>query len=111
MADTDPDAWWSTWETNIRGPYLVARSFLPLLLEKGGDRTIVTVASVGAFKTNSGLSAYQTTKLAQLRLMEFLNAEYGDQGLLAYSVHPGNVAGTDILGLGASVPNELKYGE
>lgn len=33
----------------------------------------------------------QTSKLALLRLTEFINAEYGGQGVLAYSIHPGSV--------------------
>jgi NAD(P)-dependent dehydrogenase (short-subunit alcohol dehydrogenase family) len=34
---------------------------------------------------------YQTAKLAVVRLSEFLNAEYGEQGLLSFSIHPGGV--------------------
>jgi NAD(P)-dependent dehydrogenase (short-subunit alcohol dehydrogenase family) len=37
IADTDPEVWWHTWNVNIRGPYLVTRAFLPLML-KGGDK-------------------------------------------------------------------------
>ena len=107
IVESDPQAWWQLWEVNIRGPYLVGRSFVPLLL-KGGDKTIITISSVGAHLVLSGLSAYQTSKLAQLRLMEFLSAEYREQALLAYSVHPGNVPDTDIMG-GGEVPDALKH--
>ena len=84
IADSDPELWWQNWEINVRGPYLVARSFIPFMLEKGGDKTIITVASVGAHLKGPGLSGYQTSKFAQLRLMEFVCAEYGDKGILAY---------------------------
>jgi NAD(P)-dependent dehydrogenase (short-subunit alcohol dehydrogenase family) len=47
IADTEPEAWWQTWEVNVRGVYLMDRALIPLLL-KGGDKTIVTVSSVGA---------------------------------------------------------------
>ena len=107
VLDSDPDSWWNTWDVNIRGPYLVTRAFLPLLL-KGGDKTIVYISSVGAFLKSPGLSAYQTSKLSLLRLSEFVSAEYGERGILPFCVHPGNVPGTDILPGG--VPEHLKHG-
>ena len=103
VADSDPDDWWNVWTMNVRGPYLITRAFLPLLL-RGGDKTIINVSSVGAHLTTPGLSSYQTTKLALLRFTEFLCAEYLDKGLLAYCIHPGSVA-TDIV---AEIPEELK---
>lgn len=107
VVEGDPDAWWRNWEVNIRGLQLVARSFVPLVLA-GQDKTFVAISSVGAHLMSPGLSGYQTSKLAVLRLMEFLVAEYGEQGLLAYAVHPGNVPGTDILGGGAP-REELRF--
>ena len=103
VADSDPDDWWNMWTINMRGPYLVTRAFLPLLL-KGGDKTIVNVSSVVAHLKRPGLSSYGTAKLALLRFTEFLCAEYGDKGLLGYCIHPGNVL-TDLSG---DVPEELK---
>ena len=90
IADSDPEDWWKTWDVNVRGPYLVARAFLPLLL-KGGDKQIVNVSSVGAHHTGPGLSAYQTSKLALLRFTEFIVSEYGEKGVLAFCIHPGNI--------------------
>lgn len=92
IADSDPDTWWNTWDTNVHGPYLVTRAFLPLLL-KGGDKHIVYVNSVGAWLATPGLSAYQPSKLALARFAEFVQVEYGEKGVLAFSVHPGNVPG------------------
>jgi NAD(P)-dependent dehydrogenase (short-subunit alcohol dehydrogenase family) len=101
IGESDPDDWWKTWEINLKGPYLVTRSFLPLLL-RGGDKTIVTTSSVGAHLTSSMMSAYQTTKFAVLRLMEFVQAEYAEKGVVAFTIHPGNVL-TDIVGGGEGV--------
>ena len=97
MADTDPASWWNTWEVNIKGTFLMTRAFLPLLL-KGGEKTIVNMNSMGAFVTRPGASAYQTTKLAMLRLTEFTVAEYAAKGILAFAIHPG------------AVPTELAFG-
>jgi NAD(P)-dependent dehydrogenase (short-subunit alcohol dehydrogenase family) len=96
IADSDPDEWWEVWNINLRGPYLVTRAFLPLLL-KGGDKTIIATTSVGAHLTGPAGSAYQPSKLAVLRLMEFVQVEYAEQGVMAFAIHPGNVV-TDIVG-------------
>jgi NAD(P)-dependent dehydrogenase (short-subunit alcohol dehydrogenase family) len=109
IADSDLEEWWNTWTVNLKGPYLITRAILPLML-KSGDKTIVTVSSVGAHLTGKGLSAYQPSKLAVLRLMEFVGAEYGEQGVVAYCVHPGNVV-TDIVGGEEGLPPFLKPGE
>ena len=90
MIESDPKEWWTTWEINIKGVYLLSRAFIPLLL-KGGSKTIVNVSSVGALFVMPGASAYQTTKFALLRFTEFLAKEYEAQGIVTFAVHPGGV--------------------
>ncbi|KIX00280.1 uncharacterized protein Z518_10419 [Rhinocladiella mackenziei CBS 650.93] len=87
---SDPVKWWRCWEVNVKGPYLIARGFLPLLLN-GREKTIIVLSSVSAHFTLPGGSAYETTKLAVLKINNYLMAEYGSQGLLAYAVAPGGV--------------------
>ncbi|KAL8768606.1 MAG: hypothetical protein Q9209_005165 [Squamulea sp. 1 TL-2023] len=90
-AESSLDKWWDTSWTNLRGPYLVARAFLPMIL-KGGDKTIVFLANfmIHGAHTHEA-SVYGTSQLAQLRLAEFIGMEYGDKGVLPFSVHLGNV--------------------
>ena len=108
ILDSDPDEWWQIWNVNVRGPYLATRAFLPLLLRtEDGSKTIVNTGSVGAWIAGPGLSAYQNSKLAVLRFADFVNAEYGEQGVLCYTVHPGNVL-TDIVG-GENVDPKLRH--
>ncbi|KAI8630486.1 NAD(P)-binding protein [Xylariaceae sp. FL1651] len=105
IAETDPDAWWETMAVNVKGPYLVMRALIPLMLEAGGMKTFITVSSVGAHCRTPTVSAYQTSKLAVLRLTEFLHAEYSDQGIIGFSIHPGNIP-TDMT-TGPETPKEL----
>lgn len=86
----------------------MTRAFLPLMLREG-DKQIVNVSSVGAHLTSPGLSSYQISKLALLRFTEFVVSEYGDKGVLAFSIHPGNILGTDIMAAG-EVPDAIKHG-
>ncbi|KAF8927046.1 hypothetical protein BGZ47_002364 [Haplosporangium gracile] len=91
VAESDPTEWWRSWEVNVKGVYLMARAFLPLLL-KGSQKTIINVSSTGAHRTTRGASAYQTNKFAVLRFTEFLAVEYGDQEIVAIAIHPGSVS-------------------
>jgi NAD(P)-dependent dehydrogenase (short-subunit alcohol dehydrogenase family) len=92
--ETDPQDWWKTWNVNIFGTYLMCHSFLPMIL-KSEAKTIVNITSVGAYRLGEGASAYRTSKLAVIRLTEFLMSDYGEQGLIAISAHPGGVS-TDL---------------
>lgn len=106
IGESDPEEWWKTQEVNIKGPYLVARAFIPVLLEtKDGDKTIINTSSIGAHVVMSGASSYQTTKLALLRLGEFIQEEYADQGILCYGIHPGGV----MTELASNMPKESHH--
>ncbi|KAF6224480.1 hypothetical protein HO133_011057 [Letharia lupina] len=102
--DSDPEQWWQTWTVNIRGTYLLTRALLPLML-KGGDKQIIMLTSIGAFMPAPGGSGYQISKLALLRYAEYLNIEYGAQGVVAYGIHPGAIP-TDI---GLTMPSFLHH--
>ena len=106
IGDSNPDAWWRVLEVNLRGPYLISRAFLPLLL-KTGDAYVVNISSVGAHLVSPTLSAYQTSKLAVLRFSQFLNTEYAGKGVTSFAIHPGNIP-TDMVGGPEGVPDNLK---
>ena len=91
IIDSDPEEWWKTWTVNVKGPYLVTRAFLPVILERGGDKTIVNISSAAANRVISGASSYAMTKLALQRFTQFLDVDHTSDGILTYCVHPGNV--------------------
>ncbi|KAF4550280.1 Short chain dehydrogenase-like protein 22 [Elsinoe fawcettii] len=94
VADSDAEEWIRTMTINLHGPYLLSRAFLPLLLRTDGGKgrkTILNTSSIGALIKRPGASAYQTSKFALLRLSEFIDTEYGDQGVLCLAFHPGGV--------------------
>ena len=47
FAETNVDDWWSSWEVNVKGTYVVSRAALPLVL-KSDLKTMATVSSAGA---------------------------------------------------------------
>lgn len=104
IGESDPDEWWRTQEVNIKGPYLVARACIPVLLDtKDGDKTIINTSSIGAHVIMEGASSYQVSKLALLRLSEFIRAEYPE--ILCYSIHPGGV----VTELASRMPEDSKH--
>lgn len=108
IAESDPADWLQTITANVFGPYLVARAMAPLLL-KAETRTTINIASVGAHLVSHSLSAYQTSKLAVVRLTEFIALEYGDKGIVSYCIHPGN-SPSEMLGGIEGVPEPMKPG-
>jgi NAD(P)-dependent dehydrogenase (short-subunit alcohol dehydrogenase family) len=88
ILETNPSRWWREWSVNVKGPYLISRAFLPLVL-KSTQKTFVVMSSVGAHFTLPGGSAYESSKLAVLKLNYYLNLEH--DGVLAYAIAPGGV--------------------
>jgi NAD(P)-dependent dehydrogenase (short-subunit alcohol dehydrogenase family) len=95
VAASDPSAWWKTLEVNLKGPFLFLHAFLPLLTATAEQEKttvdVVNISSMGAHMIAPGASAYQTSKLALLRLGEFVHAEYGAKGVNVVGVNPGGV--------------------
>lgn len=92
ITETDTTTWWRTMEVNLKGPYLMSKYFVPLLLAApGGPQTIININSVAAHNLRPMASAYGTSKFAVLKLTEFLLVESAEKGLVSYSVHPGAV--------------------
>ncbi|KAH8895925.1 NAD(P)-binding protein [Thozetella sp. PMI_491] len=90
IAESDPVEWWRSWEINIKGSYLCARSFLPLLL-RSETKTMINLSSAGGHNTTPGASAYQGSRFATMRFNEFVDQEYYEQGVIAIAAHPGGV--------------------
>jgi NAD(P)-dependent dehydrogenase (short-subunit alcohol dehydrogenase family) len=94
IADGVADEYWSTFTVNVKGTYLIIKAFLPLLVETAkttGGVDIINMTSIGALLTAPTASSYQVSKLAVLRLSEFVMVEYGAQGVNCVAVHPGAV--------------------
>jgi len=95
-----------TLTTNLRGPMLVSKHALPLLLEREGPRIVSVSSSMGTFES-TGAPAYRVSKTGLNGLTAYLDAEYGDEGLLASAVSPGWVR-TDMGG--GDAPRSVERG-
>ena len=81
-----------TMAVNLRGPVAVTKHALPLLLEGTGSRVVTLSSGLGRFtdgRMDGGYPAYRLSKVGVGGLTAYLDAEYGDQGLIANAVSPG----------------------
>ncbi|EPE36263.1 NAD(P)-binding Rossmann-fold containing protein [Glarea lozoyensis ATCC 20868] len=93
VGEISADDWWSDFETNVRGTFLVSQGYLKLLgKEKKGS--IINLSSALALVTMPNTSSYGLSKLAILQLQKFISTEYPN--VFAVGIHPG-ILMTDIV--------------
>lgn len=101
MATEDLD---QTLAVNLRGPTLVTKHALPLLLDRSGGRVVTLSSGLGQFtdgRMGGGYPPYRLSKVGVGGLTAYLAGEYKSEGLLANAADPGWVR-TDMGGTGAN---------
>ncbi|THY18795.1 NAD(P)-binding protein [Aureobasidium pullulans] len=89
VGDMIPQQWWTDFEVNVKGTYTLTHHYLKTF---GSSGTLINLVSLGASMTAPGISSYSTSKLAVIKLSEYLDAEKPD--LRVFTLHPGIVAAT-----------------
>lgn len=97
--------WAEVFNTNALGTYHVAHYLVPLLLASE-TKALLVVGSIAACITKGTIAntKYCVSKLAQARIVECVAEQFGQEGLLAVSVHPGAVGSENAL---ATAPKEF----
>ncbi|KAF7945128.1 hypothetical protein EAE96_009907 [Botrytis aclada] len=95
IAETEPGAWWKTFEINLKGLYQMTHHYIRSQPSpESPTGTIITVSSGRASFTSAGGSAYNISKLAEQRLSEHLHFEH--PSLRVFTTMPG-IALTDMV--------------
>jgi NAD(P)-dependent dehydrogenase (short-subunit alcohol dehydrogenase family) len=94
--EADPDEWWQILDTNVRGPFLLARHVVPGMLARGGGRVVDLNSGSGSHDMTVA-SAYNLSKTALMRMGHHLHAAGHAHGLRVLEVAPG-VVQTDMTG-------------
>jgi len=92
--EADPETWWSVVETNVRGPFLLARAVVPGMLARGGGR-VIDVNSGAGTRDGVDATAYYVSKTALFRIGGALHEAGFAQGLRSFELAPG-VVRTDM---------------
>lgn len=98
----DPDAWWSTFDVNVRGAYLCARAAVPLLRARGGGKILV-VGSGPRHRAGPGWSAYAASKAALWSFTRVLAQELRADHIAVNEIIPGPVRTALAASSGAAV--------
>lgn len=86
VKDVAIDQWDASYRVNLRGPVLMAKTFLPGMIQRDHG-VFVCVSSVGG----AFLGGYETFKAAQVHLANTLDAELESTHVIAYTIGPGLV--------------------
>ena len=86
VKDLPIEEWDKSYHVNLRGPVLMARTFLPDMIKRNHG-VFACVSSTGT----AFLGGYETFKAAQVHLANTLDAELEGTGVFAYTIGPGLV--------------------
>lgn len=88
LHETTPEAWDHMMAVNLRGPFLMTRAVIPLMLAQGGG-AIVNVGSILSQVAIPNAAAYNASKGGLLMLTRSTAVEYAAQGIRCNLVCPG----------------------
>jgi len=94
LAETTPADFTTTLATNLMGPFLLARSIVPRMVERGSGH-LVTIGSISDYIGFPGSTAYAASKFGLRGMHEVIRAETVKSGVRTTLVSPGPVD-TDI---------------
>lgn len=87
LVDMELDMWHDILDTNLTGPFLVTKAFLPAMMDRnGGD--IIMIGSTSALKGDPGHAAYAATKFGLRGLAQALFYEVRDHNIRVSMVNP-----------------------
>ncbi len=86
VKDLPIEQWDKSYHVNLRGPVLMAKTFLPEMIQRNHG-VFACVSSTGT----AFLGGYETFKAAQVHLANTLDAELEGTNVIAYTIGPGLV--------------------
>jgi NAD(P)-dependent dehydrogenase (short-subunit alcohol dehydrogenase family) len=86
VKDLPIEEWDRSYHVNLRGPVLMAKTFLPEMIQRNHG-VFACVSSTGT----AFLGGYETFKAAQVHLANTLDAELEGTNVIAYTIGPGLV--------------------
>lgn len=100
VEDTTEQAFDHVVAVNLKGPFLVTRSFLPAMRDRGAPGRIVHVSSISATLGTPKLSAYCASKWGLVGFMKALAEELRGTAVQTMAVLPGSVDTAMLRGSG-----------
>lgn len=89
--ELSPDEWDKTVQVNLRGTFLTIRYTVPHLKYQGGAIVITSSVNGTRMFSNSGATAYASTKAAQVALGKMLACELAEHQIRVNMICPGAI--------------------
>ena len=94
--ETDPQTWRMIIDTNVNGPFLMARAAVPHMLKAGWGRIINTTMTFGTMR-RKGFSPYGPSKAALESETQIWSQELDGTGITVNAVLPGGATLTGMI--------------
>ena len=88
FVDTDEKLWDWTFDTNLKGAFLVSRAVVPHMIKQRRGK-LVFMASTNAWDAEAGLAPYNASKAGIFLLAKTLARELGHYGINSNALGPG----------------------
>lgn len=99
------DKWSDGVQTNVKGLFLAVKAFLPTANESGSAvLTLTSQTTAFPVSMGPGMSGYNASKIAQIKVIEYLAAE--QPKVFAVTVHPG-ICDTAVLAKSGMKPDQV----
>jgi NAD(P)-dependent dehydrogenase (short-subunit alcohol dehydrogenase family) len=90
VVDASEDDWDAVVDTNLKGPYLMAKFAIPEMRKRHGG-AIVNTASVQAFASQELVAAYSASKGGIVAMTKTMALDHAADGIRVNAVAPGSV--------------------
>jgi NAD(P)-dependent dehydrogenase (short-subunit alcohol dehydrogenase family) len=101
LPDLSEEDWDVQLDTNLKGPYLMARFAIPIMRERGGG-AIVNLSSGQAVASQPLVAAYSASKAGVVAMTKTMAIDHGKDNIRVNCVLPGSVR-TPMLRQGAEL--------
>jgi NAD(P)-dependent dehydrogenase (short-subunit alcohol dehydrogenase family) len=91
LCEVSDSAWEKTFEVNLRGCFVAARTVIRHILGRGGQGAIINLASVVGMRGAPFQGVYAMTKAALISMTQTLAVEVGGRGVRVNAIAPGLV--------------------
>jgi len=88
MIDAEEWAWDTTFNVNLKGPFLLSQIVARLMRETGGGN-IINIASVGGIRPGANQAIYSVTKAGMIMLTKAMSGEWAQYNIRVNAIAPG----------------------
>ncbi|MDP0501777.1 MAG: SDR family NAD(P)-dependent oxidoreductase [Verrucomicrobiota bacterium JB022] len=91
IADMEPEEWCKTIDINLTGTFYTVKACLPMLKRDGGSVIITSSVNGTRMFTNTGASAYSSSKAGQVAFMKMIALELASHRIRVNAICPGAI--------------------